>query len=222
MDGDMDEVVEEKDDRLQTLMAILIAIVVAIGAIVVWRSSLAEDAAGDADFDGMRAVVFAENTRALNYVNAYEDYRNYLRYWYYTRLGELIDADLATADGEQADLLDQEARAAYNQADANAYFFETRYLNRDGAYNVQRQLGSMWADEQRIKDLEYESKFAVADRLRIKTLHLLLALMVISIAPVFYSLVESVSGGFRLVMITIGSVFAIAGTILAVLIEFTR
>jgi len=218
----MDEVAEEKDDRLETWMAVLIAIVVTIVAVVVWRASLADDAAGDEDYAGLRAVVFAENTLALNYVRAYEDYRNYLRYWYYRRLGELVDADLANATGEQADILNQESRAAYNQADSNAYFFETRYLHRDGTYNVQRQLGSMWADEQRTKDLKYESKFMAADRLRMKTLCLLLALMIISIAPVFYSLVESVSGRWRVVMIILGSLFAVAGIIFAVLVDLTR
>ena len=63
---------EEKSSRLETMVAILIAIVAMLGAVVAWRSSVVDDGAGDADYAGLRAAVNAEETRALNFVNAYK------------------------------------------------------------------------------------------------------------------------------------------------------
>ena len=54
----------ERSQRLETVVAILIAVVTVIGAVVAWRSSVADDGAGDADFAGLRASVRSEETRA--------------------------------------------------------------------------------------------------------------------------------------------------------------
>jgi hypothetical protein len=217
-----DSLEEKKDERLETLVAILIAIVVVIGALVAWRASVAEDASGDADYDGLSALVKAEETLALDTVNGYEDYSSYIRYWSNARLVELIDQDLEKASPEQAEELNKELVTATDLANANASFFERRFVNRSGTYNLGRQLGEMWADAQRENDLEYESKFISADRLRTKTQNLLLALMVLSIAPVFYALIESVPGGWRYVLLALGSLFAVAGTLAAILIDMAR
>ncbi len=223
-----DSLQEKKDERLETLVAVLIAIVVVIGALVAWRASLADDASGDADYDGLSALVKAEETLALNTVNAYEDYSSYIRYWSNARLAELIDQDLeaalltANAPAEQVEELNQELVTATDLANANVNFFDQRFVNRSGTYNLGRQLGEMWADAQRENDLEYESKFATADRLRAKTQNLLLTLMVLSIAPVFYALIESVSGRLRYVLLALGSLFAVAGMLAAILVDLAR
>lgn len=213
---------EEPEDRLQIFVAVLIAIVIAVAAVIAWRASLAQDAAGDADFDGLHALVNAENTNAMNTVTAYRDSGDYLHYWYASRLAALIDDDLAGASGQQAEQLQKELDAANTQAAANSNFFETRYVNQDGTYDVNRQMGSMWADELREKDLEFESKFAEADRYRTKTQYLLMTLMLLSIAPVLYSLVEIVSGRARYVLIVLGSVIAVAATLAAVWIDLGK
>lgn len=218
----MEENSEKNDEHIQTIVAILIAVVVVIAAFVAWRASIADDAAGDADFDGLNALVNAENTRSIHFVEAYEDYAMYTNYWRNARLAELIDADLEKEAEDQQAALQLQATTATDLADANTGFFETRYLNRNGTYNVQRQLGALWADAVREKDLEYETKFVEADRLRDKTHRLLVALMVLSIAPVFYSLVEAVNGRLRLVLIAAGSLFAVVGLVMTLLIEFAR
>jgi hypothetical protein len=46
--------------------------------------------------------------------------------------------------------------------------------------------------------------------------------MILTVAPVFYSLVESFAGRARYVMVVIGSLFALAGTIMAILIELGK
>lgn len=214
---------EEKPDLLKSLAAILIAIVVVIGGIVAWRVSVAQDGAGDADYAGLRAVTNTEETRALNYVNAYESYGSYATYWRYNRLGTLLSADAETADEEQLLALEEQTSQANDLADANRYMFDTRFMNRDGSYSVERQLGEMWADAAKEKDLESASKFAEADQLNVKVNRLMIAFLILSLAPIFYALVESFEGRTsRLVMVILGSIFTLGGTILAIVTEFAK
>ena len=83
-------------------------------------------------------------------------------------------------------------------------------------------MGEMWANAAKEKDLEYESQFAEADTLRLKTNQFLIAMMVLGVALVFYSLVESMSERWKYLMIGLGSVFAIAGIVLAVMIQLGK
>jgi len=218
----MEDKTEEKTSPVDTIVAILIAVVVTVGAIVAWRASLADDAAGDADYGGLRAAVNAEETRAINYVNAYESYGIYVNYWRNSRLAQLLETDLETATDEDAVLLYDQVSVANDLADANRTLLETRFLNRDGSYSVQRQMGEMWADAAKEKDLEYEAQFKEADALRDKTKKLLIAFMVLTIAPVFFSLVESVSGRVKYLMVALGALFMVIGTVAAVLIDLGK
>ena len=61
MEGKAQE--QEKESPLETIVAVLIALVTVIGAVVVWRASVIEDASGDADFAGLRASINAEELK---------------------------------------------------------------------------------------------------------------------------------------------------------------
>ena len=218
----MEAIIEEKSNRLETIVAILIAIVAMLGAVVAWRSSVVDDGAGDADYAGLRAAVNAEETRALNFVNAYESYGNYVTYWRNNRQAALLGEEIKGASEAEADILTAQMKTSNDLADANRTMFENRFLNRDGSYNVQRQMGEMWANAAKEKDLEYESQFAEADSLRLKTNQFLIAMMILGVALVFYSLVESMSDRWKYLMIGLGSVSAIAGIVLAVMIQLGK
>jgi hypothetical protein len=213
---------EEKESRFNTLVAILIAIVAVLGAVVAWRSSITDDGAGDADYAGLRAAVNAEETRALNFVNAYESYGNYVAYWRNNRQAALINEELAGAGADEGDTLTAQMKVYTDLADANRTMFETRFLNRDGSYNVQRQMGEMWADAAKERDLEYETQFKEADALRLKTNRFLISMMILGVALVFYSLIESMSDRWKTIMVVLGSVFAIVGVAMALFIEFGK
>ena len=83
----------QENNRIGTVVAILIAIVTVLAALVTWRSSVAQDGAGDEALAGERAALNVEQTRALNYVNAYESYGDYTTYKRYMALGDLIEEE---------------------------------------------------------------------------------------------------------------------------------
>jgi len=214
----------EKENRLETVVAILIAIVTVVGAIVAWRASVADDGAGDADFAGLKASLNTEETRALNYVNAYEHYGAYTTYARYQNLGHAIAADLEAGGQteEAAALLDRQRAEAYDLAKANQYLFPARFINRNGAYGLQRELGEMWADAAKEKDLNPDPQYADADKLRAKTNRLLGTLTLMGIGLVFFTLVESVGDKPKYLMVGGGVLFSLAGIVLAVMIDLAK
>ena len=214
------EIKAERSQRLETAVAILIAVVTVIGALVAWRSSVADDGAGDADFAGLRASVRAEETRALNYVNAYENYGSYTSYQRYNELGNLLEADQAAAPAQEIDNLERQRADNHDLSISNQRLFPNKFLNRDGSYNVKRQIGEMWADAAKENDLNPDPQFAEADQLRSKANWLLVAVTILAIALVFYTLVESFGDRMRYVMVALGSLCMVAGIAFALFIEF--
>jgi len=212
----------KQESSLDTIVAILIAVVVAIGALIAWRASLIDDSSGDYDYAGLQANVNAMQARALNYVNTYESYGNYVNYWRNSKLGQLIGQELESASEDQVQGLTEQMKVADDLADANSTMFQVRYLNRDGTYSTQRQLGEMWADAMKKSNIDYTTQYDQADQDRARSRRMLLALMIVSIAPVFYSITESVEGGKKYLMIALGSIAAVAGTVLAVLVELGK
>lgn len=211
---------DKESQVLDTVVAILIAVVVAVGALVSWRASVIDDGAGDADYAGLHAAVYSVKAQALNSVDAYESYGNYVNYLRNSRMGALLADDLTTALEEDQPMLTEQMKVANDLADANRNMFDTKFLNRDGTYSVQRQLGVMWADASKENDLEYEAQFKEADQGRDRTRKMLISVMVLTIATIFYAMVESVEGKTKVLMLALGSLVAVAGSVMAVLVEF--
>jgi hypothetical protein len=210
----------ERSQRLETIVAILIALATVIGAVVAWRSSVADDGAGDADFAGLRASVRAEETRALNNVNAYENYGSYINYRRYNDLGDLLEADAANADEQTAGELERQRADNHDLSLTSERLFPNKFLDRDGSYNLKRQLGEMWADAAKENDLNPDPQFVEAEQLRSKANWLLVAVTILAVALVFYTLVESFGKRMQYVMVVLGTLCMIAGTAFALMIEF--
>ncbi len=214
----------EKSNVMETVVAILIAIVTVVGAVVAWRASVADDGAGDADFAGLKASLNAEKIRALNFVNAYEHYGAYTTYARYQNLGNALGAELEAGgqtDDEAFALARQQAEA-YDLAKANQYLFPTRFINRTGSYGLQRELGELWADAAKENDLNPDPQYADADKLRGKTNRLLGTLTLMGVGLVLFTLVEAVNDKMKYVMIALGVIFSLAGIVMAVMIDLAK
>lgn len=195
-------------DRLQTVVAVLIAVVTLLGATVAWRAALAADEAGDADFAGLTAVLNAEQTRTLNNTTLYEHYRAFTAYLYHNELGNLIAADLDSAPAAEADRLNRQKTEAWDIATANQTFFPNRYLNRDGSYNVERELGETWAQAAQQQDVNPEPHFVASDRLRSRANWLIGVLIILAVALVLYTLAEGLNPAFKFIRFSL----ALGGT----------
>lgn len=216
----MENLAEEQNNRLATLVAILIALATVIGAVVAWRASVAADGAGDADFAGLRATVNLEETRALASVTAYENYSAFMNYRRYEDLGNLLVEAQNQLDEDEAAALEPERVSAHDLALANQQLFPNKFLNRDGSYALRREMGEIFADAAKEKELQPDGQYAEADALRDKTNQLLIAVTILAVALVFYTLVETVGKRLQYGFVAIGLLCTLAGSVMALMIEF--
>ncbi|MEM7111262.1 MAG: hypothetical protein AAF614_02430 [Chloroflexota bacterium] len=171
----------EEGDRFQTLMAIMIAVVTLVGAVLAWRAAVAHINAGDADFAGLSAALNAEETLTLTNNTFHRHYRAYTSFSGNDIFGEKL------ADVPRADTL---RTTAHSIAATDRLFFPNRYLNRDGTYAGDRQIGEAWAEASQVRDLEPSPHFAEADQARLKTSWLVGIFIGLALSLLFFTLAE--------------------------------
>ena len=218
----MENEAQEKPDSLATILAIVIAIVTVLSALVSWRVAVFEHVRVDEDLDGLLASVNKQETLILDHATAYDDLAAYTRWWQYTRLAEIVDEELRTTGSQEEGVrLRTEMRRYAQLALDNKALFPSRYLMPDDGYDLNRQLGEMWADAADEKDVDPAAHFEESDRLIARALFMLAAGAILSLGLVFYALVESlgiVSRHARWLLI-VGTLLSAAGVILAILTQ---
>jgi uncharacterized Tic20 family protein len=206
--------------HFQTINALLLAFVTLLGAFVAWRTALAADATGDTALAGIIATINAEETHAINNITFYEHYRAYTGYTRYSLLGNEMEADLAyVTDDDEAAELEQRMRQAW--ATAETFYFPKRYLNRDGSYNVQRELGEAWAEAARKKDLNAEPHFAQSMRMQQKTNWLIVIITVLAVSLLAHTLAETLVGDrLKFGLMLLGALLTVGSLVALILVEF--
>lgn len=214
----------QENNRLSTLVALLIAVVSVSGAVVTWRASVSADGAGDADVAGIRATINLTETNALAAVKGYSDYASFMDYYKYRQTGSQLEEEIAElpedAPEEEAVALSNELADTYDLTTAASLAFPNEYLNRDGTYGLTRQTGEFVADASREKDVNPQPSFDEADALRSHTDRLLIALSVLVVALLFYTLIETTdSKRAKYLLLAAGTVVFLAGIVGTFLLE---
>lgn len=205
------EVPLEGGDRFQSLMAIMIAIVTLVGAVLAWQAAVASADAGDSDFAGMSAALNAEETLTLMNNGFHRHYRAYTSYAANSGLRD------DTSSLPQTALLRQNAARV---AAADRLFFPNRYVDQNGRYASQRELGETWAQASQVRDLEPAPHFAAADQARLKTNWLVGIFIGLALSLLLYTLAEGLHPERRLLrwLTAVGGTFFLLFTIVAAII----
>ena len=214
---------QSQSNSLTVILAIVIAVVTVLSALVSWRVAVFEHTRVEEDLDGLLASVNMQETRILAQITAYDDLAAYTRWWQYTRLAESVAQELDTAGDSQAGALLGAELHQFTQLSLDSKtLFPNRYLTADAGYDLERQLGEIWADADEGLDLDSAAHFEESDSLIRRTLHMLAAGAVLSIGLVFYALVESLETAWRYSrwLLIVGSLLYAAGVVLAVLTIF--
>lgn len=217
----------DNDDRLNFWNAILIAIVTVCAALVAWRASISEDAAGDNDYDGLRAVVNVQEATTLGTVEAFVHAQAYANYRRYDEVSTTLAEEEEEASGREATELARKRNDAEVMVDAKLKMFPNKFMERDGksgqsSYNTRREIGQYVASLSRTKDMQAAEHFEDAERSRTKTEKLLLGVVILTFSLVFLTLVEAFEGGARKLCFLAGLVLAIAGIGFSVAMEVAK
>jgi len=213
--------------RFKLAIAVLIALVAVASALVAAHAAVLAVDADTMDSDGLDAVLNVAAVRSVQAANLYQHYTAYTDYVRYQELGSLLSREYedqlfgtgnADKDPRVRELLNRREEA-YDLASTSQFFFVTRYLNQDGGYDRERELGEAWAESARWVDLDPEAHFAQADQVREQSRSLVGTLIVFAGALWCYTLASIIKHPLRYVPALAGLCTFLAGILLAIRIE---
>ncbi|HZU86341.1 MAG TPA: hypothetical protein VFF78_02585, partial [Anaerolineaceae bacterium] len=189
---------EEPEDRFQTVMAIMIAVVALITAFAAWRGSLAGSLAGFEDYYALNATLNSAETRSLNTAAAYQNYHAFTNYQVNNALALMWESSLEqiTDEGEKA-WVQAQVDEASKLATTNLNFFQSRYINKEGDYLIQRQLDESWAEAQRRMDLNTDAHLEKSGNYDTRSFSFVTNAILLAVSLLFYSLASILHAGRR-------------------------
>jgi len=199
-----------KQESFKSLIAVCIALVTVLGATAACLASGAVSNAGDADFSGLDASIRSQREEIVNYANAYQHYRAFTAYVRYNELGNLLYNP--TAD-EQTDIRNGALqREAWGLASGlSSSFFNPRYINPDGQYDIERELQEAYAEDDQNEDLDFEPYFAESDQFRRQSSFLSATMIVLAVSFWFFTLAQATEKKFKYIWAGLGMLAGLAG-----------
>ncbi len=215
---------EEAPHYFQEIIIGLIALVVIIGAALIWRASVADDQAGDADASSLIAAIGMQQATVRAHDVFYRDLRRYAAYTLHARNLTLLENDLAQIDshGVEALALESESRLSSDLAASLRMALPSAYLRADGSYDAARELEERLAEESKKQDVNPAPHFATAAAYRQKTRRLLGLTAILGISLVGYTLSQIVSRpAGRWVLVALSSLVLMAVVVAGVVVEMS-
>jgi hypothetical protein len=205
----------------------LIAFITVFAALVAWRASVAGDATGDADYDGLKAVVASEEVHTLATVEALVHAQAYANYRRYAGTVDALDEELEVASGSEAADLQRKRREADILVDTKLRMFPNKFIERsnksgDSIYNTRREVGQYVANKKRTRDLTSEDDFKAAEAYRGKTEKLLWGVVLLTLSLVCFTLVEALEGAAAKMAFGGGLLLGIAGVTYSIAMELAK
>lgn len=216
----------DSNSKLMFANAILIAIITVVAALVAWRASVSDDATGDADYDGLKAVVSAEEVRTLATVEALTHAQAYANYRRYDETVAAIDEELVDATGREAADLKRKRRDADVLVDSKLRMFPNKFLvrgkNDESRYDTKREIGQYVSNQARSRDLRSDDDFKSAEGYRGKTNKLLWGVLILTISLVFLTLVETFEGALQMASFGVGLLLGVGGIVFSIMMEVAK
>ncbi|GAB4553659.1 MAG: hypothetical protein OHK0023_22930 [Anaerolineae bacterium] len=209
------------DNRLEVLLAILIAVASVMTALITWRAFVAGDNAGDSDFAGIAAALNAENTRTSSVIRVFDNYSAFADFKQYSVLAEQLAADIAKLPADHAAL--QSLQAQLDQTLTLLSYarerFDNRFLTRSGNFDFQRNFGELFSEAARIRDHNPDPHFNAADKFREKYNFLQFAAIFPAAGLIFFALTEIFRTRIRYLMLVSGLGLMLMGGFIVIFVE---
>lgn len=210
---------QEEKDPIEHWTAILIAIVTVIAAVVAWRASVAADAAGDEDYDGVKAVINIQEVKSLSTVEAYQHAQAYANYRRYAETSADLEEAMKTAPANRKKELGEQKSEADALVDSKLKMFPNKFMDRKDRYHADSEIGELVANQAKIRDLDPVPHFENAEVQRTKAENLLLGVVFMTLGLVCLTLVETLEGGGRKGMLVLGILLSLGGSLFAFMVE---
>jgi hypothetical protein len=212
--------------HLSTVVAFTISILTLFSALLGWQLGNVSGYASGEYSAAQRAELNAQKVSSVNNLGANENQRSFLMYKRYHDEYRLVSKQLS--DAKAFSLVDpalitklqerqRELRALYL---SNLKLFPNTYITRDGTYDINTQLGQMWAKATRDLDLNPAPHLEAARLLDSRVQKMQIALILLAVSLFFFAIVstvESLKRSLILAFTGLGYLSAIAGVTLGLM-----
>jgi hypothetical protein len=189
---------KQKNNRMEAIIAVAIALVTVTAAVVVWRASIVLSNASDADREGIINTTKAEAALAEDVRFLYQEAVYAVKYDLYQVQIDYLQgqAPRLKSAGDAAGGLAAEAEArwlgeaAKGLKDFSPLTKNDRYRTTSGAFNLEKRLDDLRAENKDLRDLSPDSDFHRADRLYNEAELLIVTVSVLSVSLFFYTLAQ--------------------------------
>ena len=205
-------------NRFEAFLAICIALATVIGAILAARAALYNDAANDADQEGLSSAIDLAQTQSSVEAQRAQNLSAFLQFAQHRRLAELISDQMKQLDSasEQWAQLDRESSAEWNQAVNSRYFFDANFYDKfSNTFDQQAFVDSQLAEAASLRNLNPDPEFSQADDNRATAAQLIGLIAVLAVALLCFAIANIFENRLRYVLAGLG-VLIIVGSIAAV------
>jgi hypothetical protein len=213
-------------DHLNTVIAFTISILTLFSGLLGWHMGNISGNASEAYALAQRAELNAQKVISTNTMNAYENHRAFLEYKNYFDQYKLVSSQLDQA--KKADSIDQALMTELtDQRDelqllylASLKLFPNRFINRDGTYDLQGQIGQMIASDKRKLDINPDPHMKDGRQYETQARNMQIALIILAVSLFCFAIVSTVQNlkqSLVLIMIALGYITAVAGMAMGIL-----
>ena len=202
-----EEEAEEEEEEPQDRLTLIVSLLTVLAAFVVIGVTFLQEQLDPraSALDGLAAAFNRQMVESINYGELYANVRAYTPYVMQNELARQLEQALPDAPADQRPQLEQELRQAQRVAASSRLFFPLRYLNRDGTYDRERQLGESWARALQQGDLDPEPYFTDADAQRRALMQFVWFFLWLTVALCTYELLVYFNRNRRLIRISLVS-----------------
>ncbi len=214
----------EPQDRFKDAMGILIALVALVTALAAWRAAVTARGAGVEDYRAVVSVLNTQETLTLNFASAFQHLTSFTDFAINDELlSRLLAMRTDTLSEQERAVVEDQTQEAGRLAATNRNFFPARYVQKDGTYDLKRELAEQFANAERRQDLVPDAHLERAAALDSKTFGFVQSVVLASVSLLFLTL----AGAFhperrwlRWSAAALGILFLGLGAILTVMTEF--
>ncbi|MBI3942460.1 MAG: hypothetical protein HY326_05555 [Chloroflexi bacterium] len=214
---------EEKSDRFDLVVTILIALVTTFGAVIAWQAALSLSAAGDVQQEGLLTILSLEGGEASYQTRLYTDLQYFVRYTEYHEMAQHLrqDETVARSRGETNLANDLSGQAEQNEALAENLeaFFDVSYIKPDGTFDEERRLADLRMNDAKLHGLNPQNLFDQADAFQEKARLLVGIIFFLTVTLLFYTLSQITESRIKYPYALLGSIIFVATIVAFVLVQ---
>lgn len=212
--------------QLRTTISFTIAVLTLFSGLLGWQMGNISGEAANEYSRAQRAELNRQKVVSTNSLKAFEDHRAFLVYKNYFEQYKLVSVQLEkalTADPRDEKLITQ---LATKKAELESLYlsslrlFPNQFINRDGTYNIQDELGQLNAAESRKLDTNPDSFRKRGEQLDAQVGKMQIALILLAVALFFFAIVSTVDELKRVIafiFVATGYLAAMLGMVLGVM-----